>query len=90
MKKPVQSIVRWLAFSLIALFSMHSISPAQSTSRDSAWQLQDSGVQASLRGLCVVNHQIVWASGSGGTVIRTDNGGTTWQDVSLRGRERSD
>lgn len=39
--------------------------------------------KASFRGLSVVNEQIAWASGSGGTVLRTVNGGISWTDVSV-------
>lgn len=35
----------------------------------------------SLRGLCVVDAKTVWATGSAGTVLRSVDGGTTWQDV---------
>lgn len=37
-----------------------------------------SPVNASLRGLCPVNDSIAWFSGSGGTWLRTIDGGTTW------------
>ena len=37
---------------------------------------------AGLRGLSVVSDEVVWASGSGGTVLRTTNGGATW-DVNV-------
>ncbi len=39
--------------------------------------------EASFRGLSAVNEQIAWASGSGGTVLKTINGGDTWVDVSV-------
>ncbi len=47
------------------------------------WVSQESGVKAGLRGLSAVSDQVAWASGSGGTVIRTIDGGKTWQDVSV-------
>lgn len=46
------------------------------------WTAQASGTTASLRGLSVVDAQVVWASGSRGTVIRTTTGGSAWQVVS--------
>ena len=40
-----------------------------------AWQMQESGTTASLRGIDSVDGKIAWASGSGGTVLRTIDGG---------------
>jgi photosystem II stability/assembly factor-like uncharacterized protein len=48
------------------------------------------GVKASLRGLSVVNNDIVWASGSSGTIIRTTNGGQTFQVINPKGYEKRD
>ena len=42
------------------------------------WTPQTSGVTASLRGVSAVNDRVVWASGSGATVLRTTDGGATW------------
>jgi photosystem II stability/assembly factor-like uncharacterized protein len=47
------------------------------------WEMQNSGVDASLRGLSLVNAKVAWACGTGGTVIRTIDAGKTWQNVSL-------
>ena len=52
--------------------------------------MQDSGCQASLRGLCVVSEKIAWASGSAGTVLRTVDGGKTWQQCSPKNSEKLD
>ena len=49
--------------------------------RDFGWQLTPTGSTARLRGLSVVSSDVVWASGSAGTVLRTVNGGATWQSV---------
>ncbi len=40
---------------------------------------QPSGTTASLRGVIAVSASVVWASGSGGTYLRTVDGGATWQ-----------
>ncbi|MBN4081035.1 hypothetical protein JYT44_01585 [Caldithrix abyssi] len=55
-------------------------------------QLQklDSGVLASFRGLNVVNKKVVWVSGTSGTVLRTVNGGKTWEDVSIPDLKNTD
>lgn len=42
------------------------------------WQLQPSGVTARLRGLSAVSARVAWASG-GGAILRTMDGGGTWQ-----------
>ncbi len=47
------------------------------------WSQQESGVTASLRGLSVVSGDIAWASGTGGTVLRTIDGGKHWSNVSI-------
>lgn len=39
---------------------------------------QESGTSERLIGLSPVNDQVVWASGTGGTYVRTTDGGTTW------------
>lgn len=43
------------------------------------WTVQTSGVNVRLRGVSAVSESVVWASGAGSTVLRTDDGGTTWQ-----------
>ncbi|MHA7099272.1 WD40/YVTN/BNR-like repeat-containing protein [Roseivirga pacifica] len=47
------------------------------------WQAQNSNTTAGFRGLSAVSDQVAWASGSEGTVIRTVDGGQTWEDVSV-------
>ena len=42
------------------------------------WQKQSIDTKASFRGLSVVNQNVIWASGTGGTVLRTVDGGKTW------------
>lgn len=43
------------------------------------WQLQTSGVTGRLRGVSVVSNMFAWASGANGAVLRTVDGGRTWQ-----------
>jgi len=42
------------------------------------WTMQDSGTTASLRGIASVDGKIAWASGTGGTVLKTADGGALW------------
>ena len=47
------------------------------------WTLQTSGVNARLRGVSAVNDRVAWASGSGSTVLRTEDGGATWKRITV-------
>ncbi|MFF4193252.1 oxidoreductase [Nonomuraea sp. NPDC001831] len=51
------------------------------------WELKETGVTARFRGLAPVSRDVVWAAGTGGTVLRTVDGGRTWQNVSPPGTE---
>ena len=42
------------------------------------WTPQKSGTDARLRGVSVASKDVVWASGTKGTVLRTTDGGATW------------
>ena len=42
------------------------------------WTQQTSGVTSTLRGVAAASDTVGWASGSGATMLRTDDGGTTW------------
>jgi photosystem II stability/assembly factor-like uncharacterized protein len=66
---------------LLAVFSLVAASMALAASGGYAWQLTPTGSTASLRGLSAVSEQVAWASGSGGTVLRTTNKGATWQSL---------
>lgn len=54
------------------------------------WTEQTSGVQARLRGVSAVSDRVAWASGSGGTIVRTSDGGVTWQRLTIPGAEKLD
>ena len=43
-----------------------------------SWTPQTSGVTARLRGVSAVSERVAWASGSGNTILRTEDGGATW------------
>src|SRR5437870_10743766 len=50
-----------------------------------SWTVQTSGVTARLRGVSAVSERVAWASGSGSTVLRTDDDGTTWKKITVTG-----
>lgn len=54
------------------------------------WTIQTSGVTARLRGVSAVSERVAWASGANGTVLRTSDGGATWQNLAIPGAERLD
>ncbi|WP_261382327.1 WD40/YVTN/BNR-like repeat-containing protein [Mucilaginibacter achroorhodeus] len=49
-----------------------------------------SGKKTSIRGLSVVNDKVAWISGSGGTVGITNDGGSNWSWLQVKGYEKSD
>jgi hypothetical protein len=59
---------------LIAATTAHS---------EAQWEIQDSNTTASLRGIHNVGGGVAWASGTNGTVLRTEDGGYLWQTCSI-------
>lgn len=55
-----------------------------------SWLVRGSGTTASLRGLHVVDANVAWASGSGGTFLRTVDGADTWEIGTVAGAEALD
>lgn len=47
------------------------------------WTPQTSGVNSTLRGVSAATDKIAFATGSGGTVLRTKDGGATWTKLTL-------
>jgi photosystem II stability/assembly factor-like uncharacterized protein len=47
------------------------------------WVLEKSGTTAGLRGIHAVGGGIAWASGTNGTVLRTEDGGYEWQSCAM-------
>jgi photosystem II stability/assembly factor-like uncharacterized protein len=56
---------------------------AQSTRHSGPWELEDSGTTAGLRGIHAVGGGVVWASGTGGTVLRSEDTGYLWQQCTI-------
>ncbi|MEZ5424692.1 MAG: hypothetical protein R2747_00380 [Pyrinomonadaceae bacterium] len=54
------------------------------------WEKFDPGTDAGFRGLAVVGPRIIWASGTGGTVIKTTDGGRNWTVIKVPGAEKLD
>ena len=47
------------------------------------WTLQKSNVTDRLRGVSAVNDRVAWVSGANSTVLRTEDGGTTWKKLTV-------
>jgi len=66
------------------LLAVSAFAVAQSpTPAKTPWQIQDSGTTAGLRGIDSVDGTVAWASGTGGTVLRTIDGGAHWQKCAV-------
>jgi photosystem II stability/assembly factor-like uncharacterized protein len=67
---------RILTASIAIAAALISHAPAQ-------WQMQTSNTTASLRGIHNVGGGVAWASGTDGTVLRTEDGGYVWQSCAI-------
>ena len=54
------------------------------------WTLLDSGTSANFRGVSAAGPGVAWVSGSGGTVLRTTDGGASWQRRIVPGADALD
>ena len=59
-----------------AFISLAIVFPSHSNAQ---WEIEDSHTTASFRGIHNVGGGVAWASGTGGTVLRTTDDGKTWQ-----------
>lgn len=71
---PISLYAAARAIAVAAVFAAAPVPPASAQ-----WRPLTTGTDASLRGLSVVNARIVWASGTGGRVVHTTDGGATWR-----------
>lgn len=74
----------------VILFSIFVLSLQFAHAQKQSINIIDSGRKTSLRGLSVVNDNIVWASGSNGTVARSVDGGKTFEWLTVAGYEKRD
>jgi hypothetical protein len=67
----MRSFLIFLAFLLVA------------TEAHAQWDIEESHTTASLRGIHNVGGGVVWASGTHGTVLRSEDGGYLWQSCNM-------
>ncbi|MBP2474479.1 photosystem II stability/assembly factor-like uncharacterized protein [Crossiella equi] len=84
--------MRWTApIGLCAAAALALVVPVPATAApeiktaDLTWQLTPTDSTARFRGLAAVDRDTAWLGGSGGTVLRTTNGGRSWSNVSPPG-----
>jgi photosystem II stability/assembly factor-like uncharacterized protein len=75
---------------LLPLLLGACVSAARTGSHTFVLQPLASPATASLRGLSVVDERVVWASGAAGTVLRTTNGGASWELRAVPGADSLD
>ena len=69
-------------FTLLRLAAILAIA-ALTTQSQAQWDLEDTHTTASLRGIHNVGGGVVWASGTHGTVLRSEDGGYLWQTCNM-------
>lgn len=79
-----------LIFTCSFLFLLFYTSDVRGQKHYPELKILDSGTKTSLRGLSVVNDNIVWVSGSHGMVARSNNGGKNWKWMTVSGFEKTD
>ncbi len=77
-------LLSWLTVGLALYASCEQVCAEDSLS----WELGPTGTKASLRAVSAPDDSIIWAAGSGGTIIRSSDGGTSWHDCSPAGYEK--
>ncbi len=95
-----KSLTLWVAASMFVLAILPTDgrsalpqiqpSPSDQDSYTFQFELKQTGVTVSLRGLCVVDQNVVWSSGSEGTILRSVDAGETWSVFSIDHRSTVD
>ncbi len=78
-RRPIMRFMKFLIFAVLAALA----AGAQSTGQSGPWELEDSGSTAGLRGVHAVGGGVVWASGTGGTILRSEDTGYLWQQCAV-------
>lgn len=76
--------MRYLLFFFSIIFSIVSIGQTPTV------EILTTGTKTSLRGLCVVNENVIWVSGSNGMVGKSSNAGKNWKWTTVKGFEKSE
>ncbi|MFC4050184.1 WD40/YVTN/BNR-like repeat-containing protein [Actinomadura syzygii] len=92
--KPMRAFARKMSFAgVCAVVGASLLTPGTAYAQDvrgarpqpviggPSWRLTPTGSDARFRGLAAVGRKTAWLAGSGGTVLRTTDGGGTWRNV---------
>jgi photosystem II stability/assembly factor-like uncharacterized protein len=73
-----------------ALLALATVCAAAQSSEPApaVWQMQESGTTAGLRGIDSADGTVAWASGTGGTVLKTVDGGAHWARCAVPGADQ--
>ena len=82
--------MRWSFVFIMLAVSLGCAGDDPSMPFTGSWIVRSSGTTASLRGLRVVDAHVAWASGTGGTFLRTLDGGESWAFGAVPGAEDRD
>jgi photosystem II stability/assembly factor-like uncharacterized protein len=78
----------WITMKRLVLVTLLAVLSESTAHAD--WQKQTVATDADFRGLCVVDANVVWVSGSKGTFGRTTDGGKTWSVGAVPGATQLD
>jgi photosystem II stability/assembly factor-like uncharacterized protein len=71
-------------------FTFCTILFVSATAQQPTIKILESGKRISIRGLSVVNDNVIWASGTGGSVARSTDGGNSFTWIKVPGYEKMD
>src|SRR5918998_631468 len=78
-------LLRSMSTVVLATAVLAATAGAASGAATPSWELTDTGVTARFRGLAPVSDRVAWVAGSAGTILRTVDGGRSWQRVDPAG-----
>ncbi|GAA1596412.1 oxidoreductase [Kribbella sancticallisti] len=85
--------LRIAALAAGVLLAMSQLAPAQAVTTGGGhhepkyeWDLKPTGSASQFRGLAAVSKDVAWVAGSAGQVLRTVDGGKSWENVSPPGQ----
>lgn len=83
----VLGVRMWVAMIRLAMMSIIGLNTLPAGELPLVWELGPTGTKASLRALSAPSERVLWAAGSGGTIIRSEDSGSSWQNCNPEGYE---